>query len=219
MTRIRRTDTVKRKGIFKHRRRSREWLIIVSLAIILHVSLFLLLKPEYLEIFRTKRPSGEGDSAYRDKNKVFALIHYPDEVIIPDLDQHTTPDNVESEKPSVFDELGEPDMDIQPVTGGKKGGENSGHSGTKRNTVEPKPLFIPWPKYPEGVKKGVKGKVELLLYVDEKGEVRQVKVSRGLPQQALNDTAIEAARKIRFIPGAVPERGPSVRLSSRVDQR
>ena len=178
-------------------------MIIISVAIILHLSLFLLLKPEYLEIFRSESPGDEGASAYRDENTVFALIHYPDEVIIPELDQQTPTVDVEPEKPSVFDELGEPDMNIQPVTGGKKGGGDIGRSGTRRNTVEPKPLFIPWPKYPEGVRKGVTGKVELLLYVDEKGEVRQVKVSRGLPQQVFNDTAVEAARKIRFIPGAV----------------
>ena len=79
-------------------------------------------------------PTGEGDSVYRDATRVFSLIYYPDEVIIPGLDQQTTPDEIESEKPSVFDEFGEPDMNIQPVTGGKKGGGNSGRSGIKRNT-------------------------------------------------------------------------------------
>jgi TonB family protein len=178
-------------------------MIIISIAIVLHLFLFLLLKPEYLEIFRSESPGNEGNSDYRDENRVLALIHYPDEVIIPEIDQQTPTDDVEPEKPSVFDELGEPDMNIQPVTGGKKVGGDNGLSGIKRHTVEPKPLFIPWPKYPEGVKKGVTGNVELLLYVDEKGEVIQVRISRGLPQQVFNDTAVEAARKIRFVPGAV----------------
>ncbi|MBN2185218.1 MAG: energy transducer TonB [Candidatus Krumholzibacteriota bacterium] len=203
VNRILKADTVEKERIFKHRRGSKEWIIIISIAVILHLAFFLLLKPEYLEIFRSESPGNEGDSDYLDENRVFALIHYPDEVIIPELDQHTPAEDIEPEKPSVFDELGEPEMNIQPVTGGRRSGGESGSSGTIRHTVEPKPLFIPWPKYPEGVKKGVTGKVELLLYVDEKGEVRQVKVSRGLPQKVFNDTAVEAAREIRFIPGAV----------------
>jgi TonB family protein len=81
------------------------------------------------------------------------------------------------------------------------GGGSAGRKGSRRNTVEPKPLYIPWPKYPEGVRETADGRVELLIYVNEKGEVENVKVTKRLPQEPLNQTAIYAARKIRFTPG------------------
>ncbi len=189
--------------IFKHHRGLKEWIAIISVAVILHLFVFLLLKPEYLEVFRSDTPGTDGNSQYPAEDRVFALIHYPEEVIVPEIDDVPSDVDVEPERPSVFDELGEPDMNIVPKTGGRKAGGSSGGPGTRRSTVEPKPLFIPWPKYPEGARKGVTGDVELLLYVDEKGEVKDVKITRGLPEKVFNDTAVESAWNIRFIPGAV----------------
>ena len=100
----------------------------------------------------------------------------------------------------IVDEIGEPPSELIPLEGGASGGSD-GRPGARRTTVEPKPLFIPWPKYPEGVDGPVEGKVELLLFVDENGEVREVRLSQGLPQMILNRVAIEAARRIRFTPG------------------
>ncbi|MBN2072259.1 MAG: energy transducer TonB [Candidatus Krumholzibacteriota bacterium] len=193
-----------RKNIFRHDRGSKEWITIISAALILHIALFLLLKPEYLEIFRTEVPGDKGISDYSGDGRTFSLIPYPDEVIIPELDlQPDEPAVTEQEKQSVFEEFGDVDLNIEPLAGNSANRGSSSRSGTKRNNVEPKPLFIPWPKYPENIKKDVDGKVELLLYVNEKGEVTEIKLSRGLPQNILNETAIAAAREIRFIPGEV----------------
>ena len=45
--------------------------------------------------------------------------------------------------------------------------------------------------------------MELLLFVDKEGLVREIKLSMGLPNDLLNATAIEAARDIRFVPGEI----------------
>ena len=71
----------------------------------------------------------------------------------------------------------------------------------RKTTVDPKPLYIPWPKYPKGIDEGFEGTVELLLFVNERGEVENVKITRRLPHEKLNQTAAYAARKIRFTPG------------------
>jgi TonB family protein len=100
-----------------------------------------------------------------------------------------------------FEALGEPQSEMLPMQGGGGGGTR----GSRKATVEPKPLYIPWPKYPAGLKKLPEGRVELMLLINEKGEVDDVKVTRTLPLEELNRIAVEAARRIRFTPGT--ERG------------
>jgi len=100
----------------------------------------------------------------------------------------------------VLDDIGEPSTDIEPIRSAG-GGVSDGRPGPRRAVVEPKPLFIPWPAYPKNVPDDIKGTVELMLYVDETGVVKEIRVSRGLSREELNRTAVEAARRIRFIPG------------------
>ncbi len=196
-------QTGKSNRIFKRHRKGKDWLIIIGAAVILHLLLFLFLKLEYLEIFRAETPGDDGSSEYFFNNRPFSLIPYPEDVILPDIIDPAAVPEINPVKYSILDELGEPDVDIKPIYRGGKTGGSDGRTSPERNTVEPKPLFLPWPKYPNGIRKNVKGKVELLLFVNEKGEVDEIKISRGLPQKSLNNAAIEAAKKIRFIPGQV----------------
>jgi TonB family protein len=96
-----------------------------------------------------------------------------------------------------FEALGEPQSEMLPL----RGGGGRGTRGSRNATVEPKPLYIPWPKYPAGIKQLPQGRVELMLLINEKGEVDDVKVTRTLPLEELNRIAVEAARRIRFTPG------------------
>lgn len=190
--------------LFRSRRRSRDWVIIISIAVLAHLAVFIFLKPSYLEIFRNEPPGDDGNSQFRFIEQPYASDPNPD--YSPAVPEVTDPVNVvedENKIQSFLDDLGEPAIDVAPVNVGRRGGGSDGRAGPRRTTVEPKPLFMPWPKYPEGVDRDINGKVELLLYVDEKGKVREIKLSRGLPSKLLNDAAMEAAADIRFIPGEV----------------
>jgi TonB family protein len=176
------------------------WIIIIAIALVMHVAFFLFFNIDYLRIFESDIPGEEGHSFLPALDRPFSLVILPDEAkkqisteVVAARDENET-------ERVVVSEVGEPPSELVPLTGGSSGGSD-GRPGARRAMVEPKPLFIPWPKYPEGVDGPVEGKVELLLFVDEKGEVREVKLSRGLPQMILNRIAIEAAHNIRFTPG------------------
>ena len=112
-------------------------------------------------------------------------------------------------------DVGEPQGEVLPLQGGGGGGGGSGGGGwgggrgagggggygVRSAIVEPKLLYIPWPKYPAGVKPIEHGSVELLLLVNTGGEVEDLKITRSLPLEELNAIAVQAARKIRFTPG------------------
>ncbi|MBN1163088.1 MAG: TonB family protein [Candidatus Krumholzibacteriota bacterium] len=177
-------------------------MIIILIAIAAHLILFLLLKPRYLEIFKTDIDGDEGMSAFHSTDHPLSLVPYPEPPPeeTPPSPVPTSEKVVEIE--SFMDEWGEPAMEIEPFPG-RSGGGDAGRPGPRLITVEPKPLFMPWPKYPEGADRDAEGRVELLLFVNEKGEVEDIKLARGLPQEILNNAAIKAAWDIRFVPGKV----------------
>lgn len=188
-------------GRRRHRgRRGREWIVIIAVALIAHLVFFILFKAEYLEIFRSEQPGNEGTSDYILLDRPFSLIPYPELPEPSAVPEPVTTDAIEHAERSILDEIAEPSSYVEPMRG-SAGGGSTGRPGPRRTAVEPKPLFIPWPSWPDGVPENVKGSVELLLYVDEEGIVREVRVNRGLPYEALNRTAIDAARRIRFVPG------------------
>lgn len=184
----------------KNRRTKREWIIIIVIALFFHLAVFVFFKPEYLTIFKTEMHGNEGESSLYLENQPFSLIPLAEPSDVPAARVSVQESEDIQREQVTFDELGEPSSEILPIQR-TTGGGSAGRAGSRKTTVEPKPLYIPWPKYPEGVKESVEGKVELLLYVNERGEVENVKITHRLPHEALNQTAMYAARKIRFTPG------------------
>lgn len=188
-------------GTLKIRRRTRDWLVIIAIAVAAHIVFFAFFRTQYLGVFKQDIAGDEGESIYPAWNNPFSLIPLPDE---NDESSETKRieiiQEVDTDADMFLDELGEPSTELMPIDRTSSGG-SPGAMGLRRSTVEPKPLYIPWPRYPDGVDDIAEGKVELLLYVNEKGEVLEVKLARGLPQKILNRVAIDAARKIRFRPG------------------
>ncbi len=183
------------------RRSAREWTAIVAAAILVHAALLLFFKPQYLAFLSRDIAPEEGDSGR------FPYLDNPFQVIplAPALSgprgAPAIPVDPRDEGIAAPDDigLGEPHLEVLPLSGGSREGA-SGRPGTRGATVQPKPLYIPWPTYPKGVKE-IQGSVELLVLVNERGEVEDVKVARSLPAQELNRIAVESARRIRFIPG------------------
>jgi len=185
----------------KRRRRSRrDWTFIVAAVLIAHLLFFLFFKTEYLEVFRTEIAGDEGRSQYILIDRPFSLIPYPERAEQVAVPEPLSTDDGEKVERSILDEIGEPVSDIEPIRR-SGGGGSDGRPGPRLSVVEPKPLFIPWPAYPDDAPDDIKGSVELMLYVDATGIVQEIRVARGLPNEALNRTAVEAARRIRFIPG------------------
>ena len=178
----------------------RSWLVIIFIAIFLHLALFVLFKPGYLTIFKTDMIGDEGHSSLYMQNRPFSLIPLAEPAETP-ADRVSVQKSEETQTEDVtLDELGEPSSEMLPLRR-SSGGGSAGRAGRKKTTVEPKPLYIPWPKYPKGIDENIEGTVELLLFVNERGEVENVKITRRLPHESLNRTASYAARKIRFTPG------------------
>jgi TonB family protein len=184
----------------------RHWAIIVVSAVLVHAAFLLLFKPRYLEVFRTEVPAGEeGADRYPFLDNPFRVLSLSVEPrpAAAVSKKEAAVESESAEEAARIEALGEPQSEMLPIQAG--GGGGRGIRGSRNAMVEPKPLYIPWPKYPAGIKQLPQGRVELMLLINEKGEVEDVKVTRTLPLEELNRIAVEAARRIRFTPGT--ERG------------
>jgi TonB family protein len=177
----------------------REWIVIITIAIILHLAFFTFFKTRYLRIFQTELPGEEGESTFPSLDAPFSFVQLYEKPETPVTIEIAPTIERAIDEATFLDELGEISTELLPIE--RSGGGSPGIAGKRKATVEPKPLYIPWPSYPKGFKGSREGSVELLLYVNEDGEVENVKLSRGLPHEELNRIAIGSARKIRFTPG------------------
>jgi len=178
----------------------RQWAIIIASALLVHAAFLFFFQPRYLEVFRTDLPPGEESTdRYPFLDNPFRVLSLSVEpqpaAAVAEKEAAERPESADDA--ARFEALGEPQSEMLPMQGGGGGGTR----GSRKATVEPKPLYIPWPKYPAGLKKLPEGRVELMLLINEKGEVDDVKVTRTLPLEELNRIAVEAARRIRFTPG------------------
>lgn len=173
--------------------------MIVLVVVLLHLAFFSLFKLSYLRIFQTELPGEEGESTFPSLDAPFSFVQLYERTETPVVTESAPTLDRAIEEATYLDELGELSTELLPIE--RSGGGSPGLAGSRRATVEPKPLYIPWPRYPKNFKGEREGSVELLLFVNEEGDVENVKLSRGLPYEELNRIAIGSARKIRFAPG------------------
>ena len=84
---------------------------------------------------------------------------------------------------------------------------------------EPKLLYLPEPEYPELAKKAqIEGVVELLLKIDEKGNVVGVRVAKSV-HPLLDQAAIKAAWKAKFKPAKQRDKPVPVMISIKIQFR
>ncbi len=184
----------------------KQWTVITAAVILLHAAFLLFFKPRYLEVFKSETPAGEeADDRFPYLDNPFHVIPLAPESNSATPISEVTAENRESvsETPSET-AVGEPQFELLPLRGGRGGAAGAhGDARPRHATVEPKPLYIPWPKYPQGIKEMPQGSVELMLLINEKGEVEDIAITRKLPLPELNRIAVDAARRIRFTPGMV----------------
>ena len=181
----------------------RGWLLIIAAALLVHLAVFLFFKLEYLEVFRTEPPGEEGTSDFVYIDRPFSLVPYPDFPQAVMVEENASETVEEDHERSVMDDIGEPALTVDPIQRGRRSGGSDGRPGPRRTTVEPKPINISLPTIPDDIDGEIRGGVELLLYVNTSGEVEQIRLARGMQQESLNRTAIEAARTYKFIPGEI----------------
>ena len=167
------------------------------------MSAFLFFKLEYLEVFRTEPPGEEGTSEYFYIDRPFSLVPYPDFPQAIVVEEQVSETEEEDHERSVMDDVGEPSLTIDPIQSGGRSGGSDGRPGPRRTTVEPKPINISLPTIPDDINGEIDGGVELLLFVNIKGEVEDIKLARGMEHESLNRTAMESARSYKFIPGEI----------------
>ncbi len=198
------TSTSPDRRSFRDRGRSRRgWLLIIAATIFVHIAVFLFFKLEYLEVFRTEPPGEEGTSEFFFIDQPFSLIPYPDFPQAIVVDNQPSETDEEDHERSVMDDVGEPSLTIDPIQSGGRSGGSDGRPGPRRTTIEPKPINISLPTIPDDINGKIDGGVELLLFVNVKGEVEEIRFARGMKQESLNRTAMEAARSYKFIPGEI----------------
>jgi TonB family protein len=178
----------------------KEWLIIILVAVILHLAFFAFFRTSYLRIFLAELPGEEGESSFPELDAPFSYVQLYEKTEVSVTPERPPAIEEAIEEATFLDEIGELSTELVPIAR-SSGGGSPGKFGSRRTTVEPKPLFIPWPRYPKGYRGKSDTSVELLLFVNEFGAVENVKISRGLPNEELNRIAIGSARKIRFSPG------------------
>jgi TonB family protein len=84
----------------------------------------------------------------------------------------------------------------------------------------PKPLTSIKPKYPEIAQEaGIEGTVIVQVFVDKKGRVKETIILKGIPNTGLDEAAIKAIRKTRFLPAKQRERAVGVWISIPVNFR
>ena len=84
----------------------------------------------------------------------------------------------------------------------------------------PRPLTPIRPKYPEIAQEaGIEGTVIVQVFVDKKGRVKETIILKGIPNTGLDEAAINAIRKTRFLPAKQRERAVGVWISIPVNFR
>lgn len=198
------TTASRRRRAFRDHGRSRKgWLLLIGITLLVHLAIFVFFKLEYLEVFRVEPPGEEGRSDFVYMDKPFSLLPYPDfpqAVVVEELPSDTEEEDHEQ---SVIDELGEPSLTVDPIQRSGRSGGSDGRPGPRRTTVEPKPINISLPTIPDDINGEIDGGVELMLFVNVQGEVEEIRMASPMRQDSLNRTAIEAARRYKFIPGEI----------------
>ena len=84
----------------------------------------------------------------------------------------------------------------------------------------PQPLSSIRPVYPEIAQEaGIEGTVVVQVFVDKKGRVQDTLVLKGIPNTGLDEAAVTAIKKTRFLPAKQRERAVGVWISIPVNFR
>jgi len=201
---------------------SRKWIVIVTLAILAHLVLLLTFKTEYLEVFRQKLVDSPGVSspsaAPRNAIIVIPLEVESDEPEVVDVEPHP----VEPPRPAVSKVDGRGDsptatVNILDVVGQAQAPIPS-TPGTASAIVPPRPVEITWPET-EKLGHCLGLQIDIRIRVGDDGTIMRVEPAQSGYPADCTQAAIDAAERIRFLPGTVDGHAKAMWTQIRIEFR
>jgi hypothetical protein len=195
----------------KKRNRSKEWLVFVGIAVLVHFALLMYIKPSFFLAFKRATlhdaatvPHGSGipdaiiyipidftDSEQRD----------PVEVLTEDLVEDQAIDPTDVTPPPIAGAPSQPDITMDDMLGEASQTLPQG-PGTNVVQIPPRPLEITWPDTRK-LKHCLGHQIDVRVEVGTDGAILQVRVDeRGHPPDCVS-AALESARQIVFAPGKI----------------
>jgi TonB family protein len=206
----------------RRRSSSKQWLVIIMIAIVIHLFILFGLKPHYFNIFRRSIDNSEATSSRRASlpNAIVAVTvdvegDRPVPVVIeevPPEDKETEVSEMESRKESESEK-----DDILDILGASNSPRPSLPS-TTSEVIPPRPIEITWPDTRDlGHCRDLH--VDVRIEVGEDGTVLGVEAIKSDVPEECSDAALRAARHIVFLPGRVGGKPKTMWTEIRIDFR
>lgn len=213
-----------RYAITRERNSARLWLVIVLAAVALHMLLFVGMRQSVFDIFRKSINENAGASSPRQS--------FPDAIVAITIDiegdEPTTSEIIEQTTPEPPTPQDAPDqpgrgddpaskLDILDITGEAQAPMPSERSGLDA-AVPPRPVEITWPET-KHLKHCLGLQILIRIQVDASGKVLRVESDERQHPSDCTKAALDAARRIKFVPGRVKGRPARMWTRLRIDFR
>lgn len=194
----------------------RKWLIIIAVAVIVHLVLILSVQDSFFDVFRKSMDDNSGATSARASypNAIIAVqldVEGEEPTVEVTRDTPPTPPKPPTEVPK--DQQGDFDaVDLEDLVGDAASTLPAQSSG-RSTAVPPRPVEITWPDT-EDLGQCLGLRIAIRIQVGEDGSVLAVEpVDNSNPPECTR-AAMEAARRIRFLPGKI--RGEAAEMWTRI---
>lgn len=190
------------------------WLVIIVVAILLHLVLFLSVRPDFFSMFK-KSVSTASDQSAAFSGTPDAIITIPIEIV--DTESENEPINIEDEPvepkkeqtpqqeaPTDSEVPGEGDniaVDLDNLLG-ESPQTLPGNPGPETVNIPPRPVEITWPDTRD-LKHCLGHHIDVRIEVDDRGNILRVEPPNTTHPADCIDAALASARRIVFEPGRV----------------
>jgi len=195
-----------RSADFHPRRRARQWITIVAIAVGVHLLLLLTVRESFFDLFKASSVDSPGaPSAASTQPQAIVAIRIDvdgEEPQIVDLEEPEVP---RPDRPPVETE-GQSDADLEAIDLENIVGEAQSplqaQSRHPNESVLPRPIEITWPQT-ESLGHCLGMRISIKIEVGADGKVLSVRpASQHHPSDCV-EAALDAARRIKFLPGRV----------------
>jgi TonB family protein len=206
----------------RKRNNSRQWLVIILIAVLVHLVILFGMQPRHFNVFRRSFDDNKASSSRRASlpDAIIAvtvdvegetplpveITELPRERPIPVVTEHDKPNDEESETDDLLDILGTEQTPLPALPS------------TTSAVIPPRPVEITWPET-KNLSHCRDLRVDLRIQVDEKGKILGVETIDGEAPDECVQAAIRAARRIVFMPGRVNGQAETMWTKIRIDFR
>ncbi|UCG53108.1 MAG: energy transducer TonB [Candidatus Latescibacterota bacterium] len=195
----------------KKRKRSKEWIFFIGVAVLVHLALFIYIKPSFFTAFK-RSPLEDAATAPRGTGMPDAIVYIPIEI---DETVERTPVEQLSDESPLEETIEKTDRPQTPTSGAPSQfdiaidsllGEAT-HTlpqgpGAQLVVIPPRPLEITWPDTRK-LKHCLGHQINVRIQVSEEGEILRVDVEDDAHPSDCVMAALDSARRIVFAPGKI----------------